>query len=178
MSPIIAVAPGATQPLALALVGLLGGQGRVLQFFAPGAFILDVPPGLMNAVSQIPGITAVAQGAIPSIDALAPTPELKALLQGWNLQFDPAFAATRATRSLVWFPTPAPCSVAAASPAAQSHAMTGDVAVGIVVVDGPPGSIASFTDSERIQVLLAIPQGWGCKPKPPKIPSNLGLRVF
>lgn len=42
----------------------------------------------------------------------------------------------------------------------MSISMTGPVAVGIVIVDGPPGSSAAFTDDERLTIATEVSQGF------------------
>lgn len=42
----------------------------------------------------------------------------------------------------------------------MSISMIGPVAVGIVVVDGPPGSSAAFTDDERLTIAVEVSQGF------------------
>src|SRR3712207_1240184 len=119
MSKMIAVAPGADAQIVSALATVLGTQGRMLQFFGVGAFIIDAPPALVNTLASIPGIAHVTEGVIANVEALAPTAELKTLLKAWNLQFDPSFIAARASRSLLWFVNPAPCQLVTAPPTFQ-----------------------------------------------------------
>jgi len=42
----------------------------------------------------------------------------------------------------------------------MNRAMSGPCAVGIVIVNGPAGSSAAFTDTERLDVVLAFSRGW------------------
>lgn len=42
----------------------------------------------------------------------------------------------------------------------MNRAMIGTCAVGIVIVDGPAGTSAAFTDTEKLDVALAFSHGW------------------
>ena len=160
MSRIIAIAPEETASVLPAIKALLGTTGRMIQYFSNGAFILEAPSAFVNDLKAIPGIAAVTDGIIGNISALAPTEELKTLLDGWNHQFDPAFAAARASRPSLWSPGAITHDLIASPSPTASKAMIGGIAVGIVMVDGPAGSVAEFTETERIEATLAILDGW------------------
>jgi hypothetical protein len=128
--------------------------------------IVEVPPNLVQAVAGLPGLAAVATGAIANLAALPVPAEAIPWLQAWNKLFDPVFLNTLATRAAQWLNIPAPpcphevSGFGAPPPPIQDMRLVGDIAVGIMTIDGPAGTVAQITASEFVDITLSIIHGF------------------
>jgi hypothetical protein len=123
-----------------------------------GAFV-DVPDNLIPQVANFPGLAAISSGPIASLNLFAPN--ARPWLQAWNRLFDPNFIDIIANRPANWLINPKPCSQAVSgfSPLPQTMTMVGNVAVGVLIVDGPIGSTAQITPMDDLDIALALAQG-------------------
>lgn len=128
--------------------------------------IVEIPEDVVNAVAGLAGLAAVATGALAALERLPVPPDALPWLQAWNKLFDPAFLNTLARRPATWITTPLPqCSHQVTGsgvppPPAQDMRLIGDIAVGIMTVDGPVGTTAQITPSEVLSITLSIIQGF------------------
>jgi hypothetical protein len=122
--------------------------------------IVEVPDALVAAVRGILGVAAVATGPIANL-ALVPA-QFQPWLQAWNKRFDPTYVNMLATRPPRWFTSPVPCvgAVSLVAPPVQTMTLTGDIAVGIITVDGPAGSTAKLSPSDLLDLTLAVSHGF------------------
>jgi hypothetical protein len=109
--------------------------------------VVEVPDALVGPLAQS-GVNAVATGAIANIQSLPVAPVLWPWLEAWNKLFDPAYQHMLATRAAQWLTSTAMCdrAVSGFPPPAQTMTLTGDVAVGILTIDGPGSAKLSLTD--------------------------------
>lgn len=121
--------------------------------------IVDLPDGLLPQVATFPGLAAISSGPIAAFNLIGPN--ARPWLEAWNRLFDPNFVNMLANRPAKWLINPKPCSqpVSGFSPLPQTMTMVGNVAVGVVIVDGPPASTAQITPTDDLGIALALAQG-------------------
>jgi hypothetical protein len=110
--------------------------------------VVEIPDALVPAVAAS-GVAAVATGILANPEVLPVASALRPWLEAWNKLFDPGYQAMLATRARQWMTATAICDRAVsgfASPA-QTMTLTGDVAVGILTIDGPGVANLSLTDA-------------------------------
>jgi hypothetical protein len=148
------------QVLQAALAGV-GAPTPRLTIDGVGA-IVELSPQLVAVLDATPGIAAAVAGVIPNLATLPVAAEALPWLEAWNRPFDPAQVALLATRSAQWFTVAPPCTDVASFALVPPPTMTltGDVAVGIVMVGGPAGGAAEFTASEYVDIALAVIHGF------------------
>jgi hypothetical protein len=142
MSKALIVAPAPALQAALAAV-----PGIDPRFIIDGlGSIVEIPDALIAAVRGLPGVAVVATAAIAD-PRIVPS-ELQPWIRAWNKLFDPSYQNALATRPPEWLTVPAPCDRASSlvPPPAQIMTLTGDVAVGLIYVNGPGAAQLSLTD--------------------------------
>jgi hypothetical protein len=118
--------------------------------------VVEVPEALVGLLAAS-GVTAVATGAIANIQSLPVAPALLPWLEAWNKLFDPAYQHMLATRADRWLTSTARCdrAVSGSPLPAQTMTLTGDVAVGILTIDGPPG-LAKLSLTDIADLTLSV----------------------
>lgn len=120
--------------------------------------IVDADQATIDALNQLPGVIAAVSQPLPDPAALGIPPDLQPWLAAWNSQFDPSYLSTISSRPSNWFVSPALCSISAAAPPTGLR-LTGDVAAGVIVVNGPAGTPTRFGLSELADIMLAVLHG-------------------
>jgi hypothetical protein len=123
--------------------------------------VIDVPDNLIATIAGLPLVATLAIGPIANLQALPISLEAIPWIEAWNRLFDPAFLAKLEARAFKWLNTSTTCqTVNAIGPTLPMMTLTGYIAVGILIIDGPVGSAAQITPSEFIDITLALTQGF------------------
>ncbi|MBP1151247.1 MULTISPECIES: hypothetical protein [unclassified Methylocaldum] len=123
--------------------------------------VVDVPNNLVASIASSPSVAALSTGPIANPQTLPIAPEAITWLEAWNRLFDPVYLDKLASRALKWLNTSITCQTVSAFGSPQPMmTLTGDIAVGILIVDGLAGSTAQITSSEFLDITLALIQGF------------------
>lgn len=158
---IIALSTGSSTQVFETVFSIFNQVRPLILFDGVGA-IVDVPEEFITPIANVPGLAIVSLGTIANFDQLSIPPEARAWLEAWNRLFDPDFRSVLSNRKLNWLTETfaRPQTPSSFTQPSQSMTMTGDVAVGIIIVDGPSGSAAQITPSEQVDIAFALIYGF------------------
>ena len=136
-------------------------DGAIVSVFAPSTVIIDGDDSTQAAVAQLSTVTAASPVDAPlDVSALQLDDATAEAVAAWNQLFDPDYIASKQNRFRDGETWDTPRGMRPRGGCLVSISMTQAVAVGIVVVDGPPGSSAAFTDGERLTIAVEVSQGF------------------
>jgi hypothetical protein len=119
--------------------------------------VVDANPVLVQALDALPSVVAAAIGPIGGAAVLGIPQDAQPWVAAWNRLFDPAYVNMLAARPASWFTNAAICSIGGPGPVPMT--LTGDIAVGVVLVSGPAGSATELSLAERTDICLAVIHG-------------------
>jgi hypothetical protein len=161
MSKAIVVLPAAGPPNTL-LNALATFPGIVPRIVIDGlGAIVELPDGLAAPLAAFPGIVAVATSAIVNPQFLPLPPVAFPWLAAWNKLFEPSYQQLLATRADQWMTASALCDrvMSATPPPVQDTTLTGDVAIGMLTIDGPAGTPAKLSATDLVDLTLSVLHG-------------------
>ena len=162
------------------LISSMGG--RITQRYPPRIIIGQGGGDISEQLRTAKGVVNIYRDPIPNPEALDLDQNELLVVQAWNTRVSEEYREAKAARPGEGEPwdrytqTPRSCNIpvedetgqsslmmrglAARAPATNtSRYLTGTVAVGIIIVDGPAGGTAAFTPQERTNVVTEVQEG-------------------
>lgn len=162
MSSALVLLPNDAPPDALetAFAAVDGGMVARVAIDGIGA-VVDAPDDVVDALAALPEVAAATTGPVP-LAGLAVGPAAQPWLEAWNKRVDPAYRDALAGRDDEWLVDGAvDCRGALAAPAPPPKmTLVGDIAAGMIFVDGPAGSAAKMSATDVADLTLSVLHGF------------------
>lgn len=154
MAKSLIVLPPDASPLALQAVLALDPMLVPIAIIDGLGAVVDMPPGLAAVAAALPDVLTVSDGPVPP--DLPVIPELQPWLHAWNILVSPGYQSALASRPATWLPLGLSRAAIGVAPPPAIPTLTGDIAIGLVLVDGPSGGHAALSLIDHADIGLGV----------------------